>query len=303
MLKINLSENSQDTRQKPADIPSPDSRPKSEAAAAPRPEPKPKAKPAASVPPRQRGRGIWTGFAVVFLLAIFGAGIYLSWDSFAAFFAGGPEAPLPQAVVPISTPAPAPAAVVQAPAPEPVFALLSTLSEIIPPRVWLTNLILRFDGSYELQGMAFAYPVMAVLDSALVSLGTVTSRAYPPRSSSAETIYRFTVSGKAKGFTVPDILDLIPADTLAAYAAPVIKTSGQTGVTFAGAPQPGRTYREQDLPFSLVGSFAAVQQVIGGLCANDADIRVYQLEITPSEIGRPYDQVRARFSLRTKSSI
>ncbi len=301
MLKINLSEVSRETRQNPADIPAPEPRPEPKPAAAPRPDPKTKAKPAAPAPARQRGRGVWTAVAVIFLLAIFGAGIYFSRDSVVAFFAGEPEATLPQAVAPAPAPTSAPAAA--APAPEPVFTLLSSLSEVIPPRVWLTTLILRYDGSYELQGMAFAYPVMAVLDSALISLGAVTSRAYPPRSSSAETIYRFSVSGKAKGFAVPDILDLIPADTLAAYAAPVIKTSGKTGVTFAGAPQPGRTYRDQDLPFALVGSFAGVRQVIGDLYANDADIRVFQLEITPSEIGQPYDRVRARFSLRTKSSI
>jgi len=295
MLKINLSD-----PRKPSGgegvqkqtVPEPPAG--AEPVQAPSPQPSPE-KPA----PRKTRRPTFTpALAAVIVIVILAIGAYLGRDLFLSFFPETVEQPPPVTVTP-SQPEP----VVVETEPDPVFSLLNALSETIPPRVWLSNVMLRYDGSYVMQGMAFAHEVMAVLDSGLVEIGVVTERFYPRKSESSESIYRFTVSGRVEGFTTPEILDIIPSERLTRYAAPAIAGSADAGVTFALTPEPGKTYGESDLPFVLTGPFVGLKQVIGTLCGDDSDVRVYQLVIVPSEVVRPYDRVKASFALRTKSSI
>jgi hypothetical protein len=177
------------------------------------------------------------------------------------------------------------------------------ISGVLPPRVWLSAVTLRYDGSYELQGMSFTHEAIGKLDSTLAGVGAITARNYPKKAASVEAVYNFVVNGTAAGFDSTLMLDLIPTDDLVAFAAPVIGQSAGMGVKFIRVPQKGTTYGEKDLPFVLNGSFAGLRQVIGALCGNDPSIRIHQLVIVPDAVGLPFDKVKASFSLRKKSAL
>ncbi len=210
----------------------------------------------------------------------------------------------------VSSPLPLPPPPAPEPVPEPVrteldptFVALSRISEIIPPRVWLSSATISSDGTYEIRGMSFSHDALGVFTSSLGSIGQVTDQDIPAKRTSSETVYYFSIAGGLTNITPPEILDIIPSDDLVATAEPVIKMSDDFGVVFKSVPVAGKTYTEQDLPFMLEGSFEGLKQVIGELCPQDGQIRVHRLVIKPASGSRMFDRVQASFSLRTTSSI
>ncbi|MFC1552711.1 hypothetical protein ACFL6P_09150, partial [Candidatus Latescibacterota bacterium] len=133
--------------------------------------------------------------------------------------------------------------------------------------------------------------------------GTVSERVIPAKSGSSEAVYNFSVGGTLKSVKVPEILDIIPTDGLIALVEPVVKRSKELEVNFSRTPRSGQTYGDKDLPFSLEGTYESLKNVIAELCPADGNIRIYQIEILPATAGKPYNKIKASFSLRTISSI
>ena len=106
--------------------------------------------------------------AAVLVIIIITIGAYLGRNYVLSLFPKTIEEPLPPPIIP-SEPEPT----ITETEPDPVFSLLNVLSDVIPPRTWLTKVVLEYDGSYTISGMAFAYGVMASLDSGLVDIGSV----------------------------------------------------------------------------------------------------------------------------------
>lgn len=205
-------------------------------------------------------------------------------------------------------PAPPPALVVEesAPVPEepdPTFVAMNSISEVLPEGMWLSSVIINYDGSYNIRGIAFSHPAMGSLLTRLGTVGTVSERVIPAKSGSSETVYNFSVGGSLNVLKVPDILDNIPTDGLIALVDPVMKRSKELGVKFSRTPKPGQAYGDKDLPFSLEGTFESLKNVISEICPVDGNIRIYQIEILPATAGKPYNKIKASFSLRTISSI
>lgn len=299
MLKINLSDKQKIQKKEKEQGPSPAAPAKPSAAAS---------GPEASPPAKETARKKTSpALVAVLILVLIGAAVYVNRGFIMSLF---PAKPAP--VQETQKPAPAPADTVSAPVeqapapsvePDPTFAVLNIISGVLPPRVWLSAVVLRYDGSYELQGMSFSHGAIGMLDSTLAGIGSITARDYPKKSASAETVYRFTVSGTTAGFDSTLMLDLIPTGDLIAFAAPVIEQCAGMGVKFTQTPQAGKTYGEKDLPFVLNGSFAGLKQVIGALCGKDPSVRIHQLVIVPDAVGLPFDKVKASFSLRKKSAL
>ena len=241
-------------------------------------------------------------YLVVILLVVTAAAlIYYQRDMILSLFPGKAE----KVVLP---PAPAPVQkevepVVVPEEPDPVFIALSRISEVIPEKIWFSTAIINYDGSYELRGLAFTHPAMNALADALGSIGSVSKKAFPAKSKSSETVYNFSVSGVFSNIDVPEILDIIPTDSLISLAEPVIKHSEEFKVKFSSIPKSGQSYSDKDLPFALEGSYESLKNVISELCPVNGDIRIYRIAILPATPGRQYDKIKASFSLRTISSI
>ena len=238
--------------------------------------------------------------ALVVILIIFlvGAVIYHKMDVIVSLFIGTPEISTPVQPPPPPPPEPEPAA-----EPDPVFVALDRISVSMTPKVWLTSVIMVNDGTYEIQGIAFTHAAMAGFVSGLGSQGTVGDMTLPKKQASLETVYKFSVKGALGGVVPPEILDVIPTDDLVSLAGPVVDLQQDFGVKFGRFPKAGETFGDRDMPFTLDGSYDGLKQVIGALCPEDGPIRVYRMVVTPDSAGRPYDRVKASFSLRTISSI
>ncbi len=237
---------------------------------------------------------------VVILIVVLGALVYIQKDTLLSLIAKKPvEAPV---VTPAPTPPPPePEAVPEEP--DLTFVALNKISEILPPRIWFSRAIINYDGSYEINGIAFTHASIGLLVDALGSVGNVTVSDIPQKSKSSETVYRYKVSGKLTDIEVPEILDIIPTDDLVELTDPVVQRSKEFGVIFKSLPKSGQSYGDTDLPFVLEGSYDGLKKVIGELCPEGGDNRIYQIVILPATMGRPYDKIKASFSLRTSSSI
>ncbi|MFC1650559.1 PilN domain-containing protein [Candidatus Latescibacterota bacterium] len=213
----------------------------------------------------------------------------------------------------VAPPAPAPAAPPPEPVetlpaavpeePDPTFVAMNGISDVLPEGVWLSTVIINYDGSFKINGIAFAHPAMGSLLGALGSIGTVSERVIPAKSGSSETVYNFSVGGTLNGINVPEILDIIPTDGLITLVDPVLKRSKELEVKFSRTPKSGQSYGDKDLPFSLEGTYISLKNVIAELCPVNGNIRIYQIEILPATAGKPYNKIKASFSLRTISSI
>ncbi len=230
------------------------------------------------------------------LIVVIAIGGYLQRDLILSHFQKEPEV-----VQPPPPPPPAPEVVPEEP--DPTFVMLNEISEVVPSKVWLTKFVINCNGSFDIQGMSFIYTGMEAFVASLGSIGIVSPTALPKNTKSAEAVYQFNLSGKLRDITQPEILDVIPGDELARLAEPVASRSDQMGVKFSRLPKADTIYSDQDLPFVLTGSFNGLKNVVAELCPREGNIRVFQIVIVPATVGRPYDRVKASFSLRTKSSI
>ncbi|MFC1538391.1 hypothetical protein ACFL6H_03125 [Candidatus Latescibacterota bacterium] len=187
--------------------------------------------------------------------------------------------------------------------PDPVFVAMNSISNVLSDGIWLSAIIINYNGSYVIKGIAFNHPAMGSLSTALGSIGTMTERVIPAKLNSSEAIYNFSMSGKLNISKIPEILDAIPIDGLITLINPVVKQSKELEVKFSSIPKLGQSYSDKDLPFSLEGSYTGIKDVIAELCPVNGNIRVYRIEILPASTGKPYDRIKASFSLRTISSI
>ena len=113
----------------------------------------------------------------------------------------------------------------------------------------------------------------------------------------------FTLTGALGDVAVPEVLDPIPGDTLTALAASIETRADDYGVSFIRLPKAGESYGERVLPFALEGSYDGLRRVVGDLCPEGSDYRVYRLSILPVAGSQTFDRVSAAFSLRTVSAI
>ena len=287
MLKINLA----DEKGKPG---------KNAAETPPEPEvetPEPEREP--REPKSGGGRNLLMPVAVLLLLAALLVFVWTQWDGIMGFFVA--EAPPPPAAPPqMVAPEPEPEPIVE---PDPVFVIINDISSVLPPRAWLSQFVVSYNGGYEIKGMAFEHGAMITLGSVLESLGMMSDSVIPVQSSSAETVYPFSFTGSIDDFPSPDILDIIPADMLITQCGSVRDNSSEYDVEFTRFPVPGANYSGMDLPFELVGSYAGLKRVIAELCPDDSANRVYRLVVRSDTPGRVFDRVRAAFSIRRASSI
>jgi hypothetical protein len=187
--------------------------------------------------------------------------------------------------------------------PDPVFVIINDISMVLPPRVWMSQFIVTFDGVYDIKGIAFDHGAAEEFGSMLDSLGSVADSVIPARSSSAEAIYPFSLTGSIDNFQSPDILDIIPADMLISQFGSLREKSAEFDVEFTRFPVTGANYSGMDLPFELVGSYAGLKRVIGEICPENSSNRVYRIVVRPDTPGRVFDRVRAAFAIRRVSSI
>ncbi|HUT63584.1 MAG TPA: hypothetical protein VMZ04_06475 [Anaerolineae bacterium] len=204
---------------------------------------------------------------------------------------------------PAQTPAPPEVEPVVPEEPDPIFIALNRISEVIPERIWLSSAIINYNGSYEINGIAFTHSAMGALADALGAIGSMSERIIPAKSKSSETVYNFSIRGAIGDINVPEILDIIPTDGLISLVDPIVKRSKEFEVKFNNIPKTGQSYSDKDLPFALEGSYESLKNVISELCPVNGDIRVYRIVILPATTGRLYDRIKASFSLRTVSSI
>jgi len=200
-------------------------------------------------------------------------------------------------------PPPAPEPVIVPVKPDPTFVILNGIGEVIPPRLWLTSAVVMYDGTYEIKGMAFSHETITTMISSLGHMGKITSQNIPKKLKSPETIYRFGISGALGDITIPEIMDVIPTDKLIIFSEAVKERRKEFGIRFTRSPESGKTYTENDLPFSVEGSYKELKQLIGELCPEGGDVKVNRLIISPSSPGNAFDNIKASFSLRTVSSI
>lgn len=213
------------------------------------------------------------------------------------------EAPVIETVAPPPPPPPPPEPEVVESEPDPAFIALNSISESITPRLWLTSTVIKYDGSYELKGMAFNHKSITDMAALLANMGTISKKSIPGKMKSAETVYRFSIDGVIRDITVPEILDNIPVDQLAAAANTIKGSEKDLGIKFSRLPQSGHSYTDKDMPFSLEGSYEGLKQVIGVLCPENGNNRVFRITIAPSSPGRSFDKIQASFSIKTISSI
>jgi len=205
--------------------------------------------------------------------------------------------------LPAQTPVPPEVEPVVPEEPDPIFVALNRISEVIPEKVWLSTAIINYNGSYEINGIAFTHSAMGALADALGAIGSMSERIIPAKSKSSETVYNFSIRGAISDINVPEILDIIPTDGLISLVDPIVKRSKELEVKFNNIPKTGQSYSDKDLPFALEGSYESLKNVISELCPVNGDIRIYRIVILPATPGITYDKVKASFSLRTVSSI
>ena len=227
--------------------------------------------------------------------------VYFQKDTILGLFEGKEE--IIEIVAAPPPPPPPPGLEVVPEEPDPTFVALSGISEVIPAKVWLSSTVIMYDGSFEIKGIAFSHAAVNSMIASLGNAGEVKSWAVPKLSKSSEAVYNFTISGVFSDITIPEILDIIPADKLVPMVDAVNSRSKEYGVSFTRMPKTGQTYTERDLPFVLEGSYDGLKKVIAALCPEGGDVKVYRLVINPSSPGRAFDRIRASFALRTVSSI
>jgi len=235
----------------------------------------------------------------ILLIVALGAAGYIYKDKIMSYIPK--KAPVVEPIAPPPPPKPKP--VEEKKEPDPAFVLLNRLGDSVAPRVWLTSAVIKYDGSYQITGMAFSYKSMTDMVSSLEGTGSVTSRTVPPQLKSAETVYNFSVGGTLSNVKVPEVLDAIPTDNLVAAAETVKNREKEFGIKFTKLPKAGAAYTDNDAPFSLEGSYAGLKSVVGILCPEGGDVRIFNLKISPSTPGRGFDRVKASFSLKSTSSI
>lgn len=253
---------------------------------------------AAESPSPSRG-GSQTRTLLLLALLVIVAAAYFKKDALMGLFAAKEE-PLPVVTAP---PPKAPEPVPEVKEPDPTFVVLTSISDTVPPRVWLSSLVIMYDGAYEIRGMAFSHDAIGAMIGGLGGLGEVTSQTVPPKSKAPDVVYQFAVSGKLKDLDVPEILDAIPMDTLVQLGDGVRSRSADYGVTFQNLPKAGQAYTDADMPFALEGPYEGLRQVVADLCPEGGGTRIFRLVIASAAPGRFFDKVKASFSLRTVSAI
>ena len=228
------------------------------------------------------------------------AAVYFNLDKIMSYFPQKAEVVETVVAPPPPPPEPEPEVVME---PDPTFVTLNKVGESVKERLWLTSVDIKFDGTYQLRGMSFSHASMNDMATLLKGLGSIEKATLPGKSKSAETIYRFTVAGTIGGVDVPEILDTIPTENLVNAAASVKGREKELGIKFTRLPKSGTNYTDNDRPFALVGSFTGLKEVIGALCPEGGNVRVFNLSIAPATPGRGFDKVQASFSLKTISSI
>jgi hypothetical protein len=187
---------------------------------------------------------------------------------------------------------------------DPVFSTLSEITQIIPPKVWITSLTINHDWSFEVQGISFSYPAIDSLISSLSKSGKKTVvKHLPKRAKSAETVYRFSLSVKNDSLSVPDVWDIIPQDKLIAIADTMKNRSREFGVKFIRYPVKEKIYKENDLPFEIEGTYEGLMKIIPLICFEDKNVRIYRMVIKPSSHDKGFNRIRASFAVRMISLL
>jgi hypothetical protein len=204
---------------------------------------------------------------------------------------------------PVTPPAPVASPAEQAPVPappvDPALTMLRTIDGSVPPLAWLSSVGVSSDGAYELRGIAFTSGAIDSFATALAVVGNVTVTG---RTRIGNTI-GFAIEGDVNEIEVPELLDPLPGDVLAALADTLRANADTFGVRFTRLPAPGETYTEQDLPFVLLGSYASLEQVIAAIARDGGKYRVNKLVVRPASGAKGFDRVTAAFSLRAESAI
>jgi len=297
MLKINLSDEQDDSRNENNAVPEETAAESSDAETISAAREEPQEETVEPVKPRGNRAPILVLVALIAAVVL----VYTQKDTILGLFSTEEE-PVEQVTSPpppVAQPEPEP----EPEEPDPTFVALNSISDAVPPRVWLSSMVIMYDGGYEIKGMAFSHNAILTLAGTLEKQGALTTRGIPKKAKSSETVYSFTLAGKLGSIAVPEILDAIGADRLVPLAES-IKTKGKDyNVTFLRLPKPGQEYTEKDLPFSLEGSYGGLKQVVADLCPEGGDTKVYRIIVSPAAPGRVFDKVRASFSLRTVSAI
>ncbi len=297
MLKINLSGEQDNSRKREEAVG--ETSAETTVAAAPAAAPVDTFEEAAAESPAPARGGSQTRTLLLLALLVVVAAAYFKKDTLMGLFAGKEE-PLPVVTAPPpKAPEPAP----EVKEPDPTFVVLTSISDTVPPRVWLSSLVIMYDGAYEVRGMAFSHDAIVAMIGALGGIGDVASQTVPPKSKAPDAVYQFAVSGKLKDLDVPEILDAIPIDTLVQFGDGLKSRSADYGVTFHDLPKAGRSYTDADMPFALEGPYEGLRQVVADLCPEGGGTRIFRLVIAPAAPGRVFDKVKASFSLRTVSAI
>lgn len=250
---------------------------------------------------KTKSSGSQTRSLVLLVILAIVALVYFKKDMILSLFSGKP-----QVVEPVMAPPPPPPQPESEPVPkepDPTFVVLNGIGEAVPQKVWLSSLVVMYDGTYEIKGIAFSHESINTLIASLGTLGKITSQSVPKETKLSETVYNFSVNGVFSNINVPEILDMIPTDNLISMAGGVTGKSSEIGVSFTGIPKSGQTYTEKDLPFAVEGSFEGLKKVVAELCPEGGDVKIYRLVIIPASPGRAFDKIKASFSLRTKSSV
>jgi hypothetical protein len=213
-----------------------------------------------------------------------------------------PAAAKPEAAQKPETAAkPKPSAPPAAGAGDPVLKALDRLFGATPAHLWLTEITISASGAYEAKGMSFSWPAMDTFAAALSALGSVSGKTIPPAAKAPETIYPFSVSGTLSGVKTAEILDAIPAGSLAALADSVKSLAASAGAAALKLPKSGQTIQDNELPFEIEGTYAGMKKVLGGIASGKT--RVYRLQMRPAGNGTTFNRIRASFSFRTASTI
>jgi len=238
MLKINLSDKDRNQDQTPVEDT------KKTAAVPPKESSEEQTSPQEPLEGTKRGGKSKRFLLVVLLIAVIAAGVYYKSDMFVSLIKKFQSKPTP--VPKVMPPLPPPKPEVAPKEPDPVFVFLKNIGEVVPRKVWLTEAVMKYDGTYEIKGIAFVFSAMDSMNSALVTLGTITGKHIPNKSKSSETVYTFSFSGSLSNVKPHDILDVIPTDSLVALADPVIAQGKEFEVKFNRRPKAGETYSEKD---------------------------------------------------------
>ena len=239
---------------------------------------------------------------ILLLIVLIGSIGYLKKDSIMGLFQK--EKPVVQEAPPAPLqPEPEPVPEPVKTEPDPTFVVLNRIGDAVPDRLWLTSAVIMYDGSYDISGIAFTHDSMNTLVGGLGSNGNVAASSIPGKSKSAETVYRFTIDGKIDDISVPDILDNIPVADLVKASAGFKDRSADFDLTFVRLPENGRTYDDEAMPFAVTGSYKGLKELIGELCPEGGDRRIYRIVIAPSRPGRSFDRVEASFSIKTVSTL